>query len=129
MQVRFLPGQAARVRLSARPQSGAGRTALTRWLVLRGRNEPLSATILHMLNGNERQCDVCGSEIAKGEKYRLSVVSKKNAGVFRSIMQSESDPDLIPTSTEDAKGNIRLDICLDCYMHMGSRVGGTEAVN
>ena len=69
---------------------------------------------------------MCNSEIPRGQKYCVSTVSKHKAHLFRSIMANVS-PDPIPTATEDAEGNIRLDICLDCYMHMG--ISGGEVVS
>ena len=57
----------------------------------------------------------------------VSTVSKDQAQLFRSIMEA-SEPDLVPTTTIDTQGNIRLDICLECHMNMGG-VKGTETVN
>ena len=79
-----------------------------------------------MLRENDRFCDVCGFVIPKGTKYRVSVVPETNALLFASSFAG-SDPDLLPTTTVDRSGNIRLDICLECHLSMGQQ--GTEHVN
>lgn len=80
-----------------------------------------------MLKDNDRLCDVCGSDISKGENYRVSMVPEQNALLFKSIIDSAPHPDLVPTTTADPKGNIRLDICLECHMNMGLQA--TEHAN
>jgi hypothetical protein len=70
-----------------------------------------------MLKDNIRQCDVCDEIIPKGEKYRVSTISKEQAVYL----------DLAPTTMVDSQGNIRLDICLECHLQMGLK--GTETVN
>ena len=79
-----------------------------------------------MMKDNNRVCDVCDSVIPKGETYRVSTVPKRNAELFRSTMERVPS-DLVPTASVDSKGNIRLDICLDCHLNMG--LEGTELVN
>lgn len=58
-----------------------------------------------MLKGRVRVCDVCGETIPKGQKYKVSIVPKKNVEIFRSTMAA---PTLVPTATVDEKGNLRL---------------------
>jgi hypothetical protein len=70
-----------------------------------------------MLKDNIRQCDGCDEIIPKGEKYRVSTISRDQAVYL----------DLVPTTMVDSQRNIRLDICLKCHMQMGLK--GTETVN
>jgi hypothetical protein len=70
-----------------------------------------------MLKDNIRQCDVCDGVIPKGERYRVSTISKDKA----------LHPELIEPTMVDSQGNIRLDICLECVLSMGMK--GTETVN
>jgi len=83
-----------------------------------------------MLKDEARICDVCGDDIPKGEKYRVAVVPQRTADIFRA-MTAEQDPDLIPTSTVDPRGNIRLDMCLACHLSMAPKISthATEYVN
>jgi hypothetical protein len=79
-----------------------------------------------MLKDNIRQCDVCNGLIPKGEKYRVSTVTKDQALLFRSLIEA-SEPELAPTTTVDSQGNMRLDICLECHLNIGAK--GTETVH
>jgi hypothetical protein len=79
---------------------------------------------LKMLKSGVRSCDVCDKVIPRGEKYAVSIVPEARAQLFRSL--NESSPDLAATFTVDEKGNVRLDICLECKLRMGS---ATESVN
>lgn len=79
-----------------------------------------------MLKENSRLCDVCGEVIPKGTKYAVNIVPKGKAELFRSL--NDSDPEMSATTTVDARGNIRLDICLECRINMNIK-GGTEQVN
>jgi hypothetical protein len=80
-----------------------------------------------MIKDNVRVCDACDFPIEQGERYRAVLVSEQQAWKFKSIIGNLCDPEMIPTFTEDSKGNVRLDICLDCYMHIG--VEGAELIN
>ena len=71
-------------------------------MILRRAARGPDAIISTMLKENRRLCDVCGGDIPKGEKYRVTVVSKEQAQRFRELIGSESDPELIPTTTVDA---------------------------
>ena len=78
-----------------------------------------------MLRDVGRLCDVCGYNILKGEKYIVSKVPKTNAQTI--LEMTQANPETAPTTTVDSEGNLRLDICLDCHMHM--HLPGTSAVN
>ncbi len=64
-----------------------------------------------MLKESIRYCDVCEEVIARGQHYAVSIIPKQNVEMARSTLESEG--------TLDSSGNLRLDICLDCRMHMG----------
>jgi hypothetical protein len=81
-----------------------------------------------MLNGSSRLCDLCACEIPNGVKYRLTVVPREQADLFRELLESISEPDMIPTTTLDAEGNIRMDICLECHLSLGP-IQDTGTVN
>lgn len=68
-----------------------------------------------MLKGRIRICEVCGDEIPKGTKYRVSNMRPEGAAMLLEL----SDTDLIPTWTQNPDGKVRLDICLDCSISMG----------
>jgi hypothetical protein len=73
-----------------------------------------------MLKDKERLCDVCGETIPKRQKYAVSIIPKdqaKNADLML--------PGDVPR-TMDANGNLRLDICLDCKMNMGTPSEGVQ---
>ena len=78
-----------------------------------------------MVQDNQRSCDVCGAEIPNCEKYVVSKVRKNKVPLFQEMM--EAKPELAATTTLDANGNLRLDICLDCQMNM--KMSGTPTVN
>jgi hypothetical protein len=71
-----------------------------------------------MLKEGVRRCDVCGDVILKGQKYSVSVVPKDQAQLANSLF--EAAPDMAPTRTVDDGGNLRLDICLECKVNMGT---------
>jgi hypothetical protein len=79
-----------------------------------------------MLTGHTRTCDVCGDTISKGEKYAVNIVSKEKAELFRSMMGN--DPESVPSTTVDTKGNIRLEMCLECRITMNVH-GDMEHIN
>jgi hypothetical protein len=79
-----------------------------------------------MLKEHTRTCDVCGESIPKGEKYAVNIVPKAKAELFWSL--NGSDPEMAATTTVDEKGNIRLEICLECRITMNVH-GDTEHVN
>lgn len=79
-----------------------------------------------MLKDNFRSCDVCGSEIPKGERYVVSKIPKHRLQLIEELMPG-IEPDMRPTMDVDSQGNPRLDICLDCHMNMN--VHGTETIN
>jgi hypothetical protein len=65
-----------------------------------------------MVTGGVRFCDICKEEIPKGARYRVNT-----------ILKNVLPPD--PSKKEpgfdlDSQGNIRRDVCLDCWMHMTS---------
>jgi hypothetical protein len=80
-----------------------------------------------MLTGSIRVCDLCCAAIPEGDKYRVMVIPEKEAQSFRAEMESEADPDLVPTTTVDAQGNIRMDICSVCLLYIGEQ--NTESAN
>ena len=63
-----------------------------------------------MVKNGVRFCDVCKEEIPKGERYRVNTILKD--GVHLGDSEKETGFDM------DARGNIRLDVCLDCWTHM-----------
>ena len=77
-----------------------------------------------MLKGKDRLCDVCGAAIVKGEKYAIVTVSKENAELFHALMETE--PDVAPKISVDSRGNVRLDLCLNCRMN--TRFPGDQTV-
>jgi hypothetical protein len=79
---------------------------------------------LKMLKSGVRSCDVCDEVIPKGEKYAVSIIPEARAQLFRSL--NESSPDMAASFTADEKGNVRLDICLECKLRMGT---AAESVN
>lgn len=72
-----------------------------------------------MLREGTRHCDVCDEEIPKGEWYRAATVPAKNAELFASMI-CDYDTEMMPTWTQDASGNVRLDVCLECHSSMGT---------
>lgn len=70
-----------------------------------------------MLIDGLRFCDVCDELIVKDTPYAVSTVPQKNALLFRSLIENADDP---PSYAVDADGNVRLEICLDCKMNMGT---------
>ena len=70
-----------------------------------------------MVKDGVRTCDVCEEAIPKAAKYSVSVIQKRHAELFRQAMLE--DPTLAATFTEDERGNVQLEICLDCKMSMG----------
>ena len=79
-----------------------------------------------MLKDNFRSCDVCGSEIAQGERYVVSKIPKHRLQLIEELMPG-IEPDMRPTMDVDSQGNLRLDICIDC--HKDIDVHGTETIN
>ena len=71
-----------------------------------------------MLHENVRTYDVCEEEIPKGETYKVVAVPREMVPVFASMMVSE--PDLTPNWIQREDGSVRLDVCLDCALNMGS---------
>lgn len=79
-----------------------------------------------MLQNDRRICDVCGEQIAKGEKYRRV----KLAPTALAMLQSSDDRDLVPTMTVNPDGTVNMDICLTCTLSMGNLAkSDTEVVN
>ncbi|MBI4606331.1 MAG: hypothetical protein HY721_30570 [Planctomycetes bacterium] len=68
-----------------------------------------------MVKEGERYCDVCASEIPRGEKYSVRTMPAAGAALLLDV----DDPDLIPTWTQNPDGTVRLDICTTCYLYMG----------
>jgi hypothetical protein len=71
-----------------------------------------------MLHENVRTCDVCEEEILKGETYKVVAVLREMVPLF--VSMTVSDPDLMPNWTQREDGSVRLDVCLDCALNMGS---------
>jgi hypothetical protein len=46
----------------------------------------------------------------------MIVFSATEAPIFRSSMDGDGDPDLLPTTAVVAQGNIRIDVCLMCRL-------------
>lgn len=67
-----------------------------------------------MLKDGIRYCDVCDNIINKTEKYRVVTMSPKSAEIFFETAR----PELIPNWTITDGGDVRLDICLTCYLSM-----------
>ncbi|MEW6117162.1 MAG: hypothetical protein AB1553_09720 [Nitrospirota bacterium] len=76
-----------------------------------------------MLRSDSRICDICGSEIPKGETYRKAAISPEAARV----LLDTADIDMVPTLTQEMNGMVNLDICLECHMSMGTIPSTTEA--
>jgi hypothetical protein len=70
-----------------------------------------------MIKDNMRICDVCGETIPKGEKYRVNTLPKETALLFKEM--ATSDMESAPTWSVDSNGNVRLDTCTNCVLHMG----------
>lgn len=81
-----------------------------------------------MLNGNTRLCDLCACEIPRGVTYRSTVIPKEQAEFFRQLLEGISTPEMIPTTTVDPAGNIRMDVCLECHRSLGP-IEDTRSVN
>lgn len=79
-----------------------------------------------MFKNNLRSCDVCGSEIPKGERYVVSKIPKQHLQLIEELTPG-IEPDMRPPMDVDSEGNWRVDICLDCHMSMD--VPGTETIN
>jgi hypothetical protein len=77
-----------------------------------------------VLKGKNRFCDVCGNAIVKGQKYAIITVSKDNAELFHAL--NEGEPDVAPTISVDSRGNLRLDLCLNCRLN--TRFPGDQTV-
>jgi hypothetical protein len=75
-----------------------------------------------MLKNSSRICDVCGGKIPKGTTYRAATITQEAAMLFLSI----TDIDLLPTWTQNLDGTVRLDICLDCHLSMGTSIKTRE---
>jgi hypothetical protein len=56
--------------------------------------------------------DICKEEIPKGARYRVNTILKN--GPLPDPSEKETSFDL------DSEGNIRRDVCLDCWMHVTS---------
>jgi hypothetical protein len=67
-----------------------------------------------MIIGNTRKCDICGEEIPAGTTYRVNKMSPETAALMLDI----TDPDCMPTWTQEPDGTVRMDICLDCDLGM-----------
>ena len=71
-----------------------------------------------MLKDGVRLCDVCGDVISKGQKYAVNVIPKDQAELADSLFAAA--PNISPTRTVDAEGSLRVDICLECRVNMGT---------
>jgi hypothetical protein len=70
--------------------------------------------LLLVVRNGVRTCDVCGTEIPKGDTYAVNVIVRRNAGDFMGSMRQ--NPGGIPTFTADGQGNLTLEICLNCKL-------------
>ena len=68
-----------------------------------------------MVREGTRYCDVCAVEIPKGDKYSVRTMAASAAA----LLLETDDPDLVPTWTQTSDGNVRLDVCMTCYLAMG----------
>jgi len=65
-----------------------------------------------MVTNGVRFCDICKEQIPKGARYRVNTILKNGL---------PPDPSKKETSFDvDSEGNVRRDVCLDCWMHMTS---------
>jgi hypothetical protein len=67
-----------------------------------------------VLKDGKRYCDVCASDIQRGEKYSVRTMPAEGAAV----LLDADDPDLVPTWTQNPDGTVRLDVCMTCYLSM-----------
>lgn len=65
-----------------------------------------------------------GAAIVRGEKYAIVTVSKDDAELVHAL--TESEPSMAPTISVDSRGNLRLDLCLNCRLN--TRFPGDETV-
>ena len=72
-----------------------------------------------------RTCDICGSDIPQGEKYRRVTMEPEAAA----ILLEARDADLVPDMSQDKDGKVNIDICLECHMNMGPAVKENEKKN
>jgi hypothetical protein len=71
-----------------------------------------------MTSTGSRFCDVCGETIDPGETYRSAELGAEAAA----FLLEARDPDLVPTWTQLANGNVRIDICAVCMVSMGPSI-------
>jgi hypothetical protein len=76
-----------------------------------------------MIKGGSRICDICGDVIPDDEKFLTSFVPPEEASIF---IETE-DLELTPTWTPMDDGKIKLEICLDCDLTMGSMEAATSS--
>lgn len=69
-----------------------------------------------MLKDGKRICDVCVDKIPKGTKYCVSMLPSEAAAILFGI----ADKELMGTWTQYPDGRVRLDICVTCYLSMGT---------
>jgi hypothetical protein len=70
--------------------------------------------LLLVVRNSVRTCDVCGTEIPKGDMYAVNVIVRRNADDFMESMSRNSGG--IPTFTADGQGNLTLEICMNCKL-------------
>jgi len=78
-----------------------------------------------MVKDESRYCDVCAAEIPKGEKYSVRTIPAAAAA----LLLETDDPDLVPTWTHTSEGQVRLDICITCYLTMGNDPSAANLTN
>ena len=69
-----------------------------------------------MISDDRRICDICGDVIPDDEKFLTNFIPPEEAFIFIATKEFE----LTPTWTAMDGGKIKLEICLDCDMTMGS---------
>jgi hypothetical protein len=69
-----------------------------------------------MVDDRGRSCGICGEAIEEGEQFIVLTVPKHKAGPYLALAYSE--PDLASRISEDAHGNLRMEVCLACHLHM-----------
>lgn len=69
-----------------------------------------------MIKDGNRYCDVCEEEIPQGNRYRRAHLTAAQ----QQMVSSVDDPDITFTGETQADGSIRMEICMECAMNMGT---------
>jgi hypothetical protein len=69
-----------------------------------------------MLKDGQRSCAVCSVPIDSEEQYVVLTIPKDKAAPFLALTQGE--PDLARRVREDSQGDLRLEVCAACHLHI-----------